>query len=115
MTALKTYYDDYRTWPSEWDVQGGSQLSIAVIEALEGTNTNLNPRSFQYLGSGHDDHKGTLLDPWGSPYYFAIDGNNDNQLSVGSYPVQRRVVVWSLGKNKVNEFGQGDDITTWKN
>ena len=53
-----------------------------------------------------------FLDPWNMSYNVAIRGitmsNDAYTMAFGK--INREVVVWSSGKNRVNEYGKGDDI-----
>ncbi|MCC6572601.1 MAG: type II secretion system protein [Planctomycetes bacterium] len=79
-----------------------------------------------------------LVDPWGTPYIYLdindvrngivedviqlqdgstveLDPNKCAEMlhhpTTGSYPVG--YVIWSFGPNKKNDYGRGDDITSW--
>jgi len=79
---------------------------------------------------------GDLVDPWGTPYNVAIDGNYDNQLanaytdgSAGGdpnatppYALRIGVIAWSLGKDQTlgtlnppsSSFTNSDDVISWQ-
>ncbi len=79
-----------------------------------------------------------IVDPWGSPYVYLnindlrngavkdgirLDDGTDVELGVqelqdklkhpttGQYP--QGFVIWSFGPDKKNDYGRGDDITSW--
>jgi hypothetical protein len=55
-----------------------------------------------------------ILDPWGNPYHIEIAALNESNIVVSGTEIRTSVAVWSNGKNKKNEFGEGDDICSWK-
>jgi len=68
---------------------------------------------------------GEFLDPWGTPYHIRIDFDtepvfnnkgimiNKGEIILGGKKIKKRIIVWSSGPNKINEFGKGDDIKSW--
>ncbi|MEY2565234.1 MAG: ral secretion pathway protein [Verrucomicrobiota bacterium] len=63
--------------------------------------------------------KGEFIDPWGTPYKVAIDGDYDNQINpnpygatggAGSDPIRAGVIAWSLGKN--GQLGGGSALNS---
>lgn len=55
-----------------------------------------------------------LLDPWGNPYHIEIADLNVSNILVSGTEIKTSVAVWSNGKNRKNEIGNGDDICSWK-
>ena len=55
-----------------------------------------------------------VMDPWGNPYHIAIADSNVSNIVISGIDIGGPVAVWSNGKNKKNEYGKGDDITSWK-
>ena len=60
-----------------------------------------NPKHLDYIEakSYEMNSTGEFIDPWGSPYHISCDGGPR---------------IYSDGPNRVDEFGQGDDITSWR-
>jgi len=70
---------------------------------------------------------GEFLDPWGTPYHIRIDFDaepifdkegdivykNKGEIILGDKKIKERIIIWSSGPNKINEFGKGDDIKSW--
>jgi type II secretory pathway pseudopilin PulG len=72
---------------------------------------------------------GSLVDPWGTAYKIAMDGDYDNQIQnnpygnnngAGPQPLPQTVIAWSFGKdgtpgkNGNNIFTGSDDIISWQ-
>ena len=57
---------------------------------------------------------GQMLDPWGNSYHIEIADLNVSNIVVSETEIKTSVAVWSNGKNRKNEFGNGDDICSWK-
>ena len=53
---------------------------------------------------------GEYVDPWGEPYRFQMEKDDDFEITVGTNTFKGNIVVWSSGPNKKNEYGSGDDI-----
>lgn len=69
-----------------------------------------NPRQIRFLERAGDGH----LDPWGHRPKVLLDSNGDGQISIDGVAVAERVLIYSFGKNGVDEGGAGDDIASWK-
>jgi len=59
-----------------------------------------------------------FLDPWGRAFHFVeFDSRSqgDRQLASGQLKAKggQGFAIWSDGPNATNEWGQGDDITSW--
>jgi hypothetical protein len=52
-----------------------------------------------------------VMDPWDRPYHTALDLGR-GYLTLGGRRVNDRIAIWSHGPNGINEWGQGDDIST---
>jgi type II secretory pathway pseudopilin PulG len=73
-----------------------------ICRMLRGESINgQNPRKLDYVEALPTEMNGTgeFLDPWGQPYRISVD------------PKTR---VYSCGPNRVDDHGDGDDITSWK-
>ena len=121
----------------------GSDGSLGTgVEPLANEDKEqLNLITYQKLHSpgGSDNRKLVLLDPWGNPYHYREWASirttiKDNLMTtpetrspVGNSEAGIEVVesvkdrphnpegydIWSNGPNGVNEFGEGDDVTSW--
>lgn len=56
---------------------------------------------------------GCIVDRWGTPYQFAVDGDGDERIDLVELHVDSPIAVWSCGRNRRNETGQGDDVASW--
>jgi prepilin-type N-terminal cleavage/methylation domain-containing protein len=59
-----------------------------------------------------------LLDPWGRPYHYVEWDSypmSERKLSSGQLKAQGATpyAIWSDGPNRKNEWGKGDDVTSW--
>lgn len=75
-------------------------------------NQNDNPRGIVFLDSKRQPE--LFLDPWQQRFNVKADWDGDGKLRIGSTNIAAPVAVWSNGLNGENEFGLGDDITSWK-
>lgn len=55
-----------------------------------------------------------MLDPWNNPYNIKIAKLSVSNIVVAGTEIRNSVAVWSNGKNRKNEFGKRDDVTSWK-
>ena len=111
--ALNSYLDDYRQWPATLTGRTSYTTDETTINILSGRNTNANPRGFQYLGLPPEQTE--LRDPYGNLYNVKLDEDYDQRITLGSEPHKARAIVWSNGEDGINNFGRGDDITSWQN
>ena len=139
--AVQRFYDDNGTLPVEIaedsTFSSNSEKGLELLRVLlnqEATDPPLNGKGINYLsfkeGSPAADFglvwndAGTkvtgLYDPWGGSYMIALDGDFDEAISVqpkaysSARNLQRRVAVWSNGKDGAKKTGKVyDDITTW--
>ena len=120
-------------------VRGGPYIDQALF-ADDSVRTNYDADSF---GDDKLDIDGTqeffeLVDPWGTPYVYldintVMNGKVEDTIQLmdrstsmlepgkcaellrhpttGMYPVG--YVLWSFGPDKKNDYGRGDDITSW--
>jgi hypothetical protein len=65
-----------------------------------------------YIGIDSEKDSSVTIDPWGNPYNVHIRG-----LTIASDEFDKTfgkdvgdVVVWSIGRNEIDELGKGDDI-----
>lgn len=73
-----------------------------ICRLLRGESINgQNPKKLDYIEAlpTEMNETGEFLDPWGQPYHMSV------------YP---RTRVYSCGPNRIDEHGDGDDVTNWK-
>jgi len=87
----------------------------SVLMAIPGDCywTNINTGGVVYLTGIPRSSHGKWLDPWGNAYNMIIADTNTSSVVVGGAVVNRPAVVWSNGENRINDYGKGDDITSW--
>ena len=151
VTAVNAYYTEYGKYPlvAADAVYGPGGASSAVLfNVLHGTNVTENPRQIVFLNppdakdatnprsgiatqdatvNGVSIKTGEFVDPWGTSYAIAIDGDYDNQITpnpygnnngAGASPLRQGVIAWSLGKDRVlgksGKFSGSDDVISWQ-
>lgn len=125
--AFRAYLDYYKVWPQAWLAGDISPIEGKVFYALQGIKDDTINKDgivffdFENLTNSMDAH--TAYDPWSnpsdstkwSPYYVAFDKDFDNLIKFGpDIKVFRPVVVWSIGKDRRQDYGENDDVTSWK-
>jgi len=55
-----------------------------------------------------------MRDPWGGAYHVKIAPLNNANIIILDTKIKTSVAVWSNGKNRKNENGNGDDICSWE-
>lgn len=73
-----------------------------ICRMLRGETVNgQNPKKLDYLDAQPNElnRLGEFIDPWGEPYRMSVTGT---------------ARVYSCGPNRIDEHGEGDDITSWK-
>jgi type II secretory pathway pseudopilin PulG len=117
--AIRAYYSAYSRWPSSVALEEETVDNLklmAVLSPQQGDSLGQteNPQGILFIErKGRQFRDGRMVDPWGQPYHISLDLNRDDQVTVGHQMVSLPVAVWSDGPNKINEYGQGDDISTW--
>ena len=119
-SAITAYLTDYARYPLQTSTNDHTYIDdqaalVSVIFGLDSAS-NENPRRLVYLdvlqiNLGRD---GSLRDAWGNTLNIRADWSMDGLVRVGTNVLARPVAVWSNGKNGKNEFGSGDDITSWR-
>jgi hypothetical protein len=114
-TAIQSYHSAYGRWPV-LDTNSEEQNSADMIAMLSLSKTNAQPSTniTQFLNiSSNRLVNGRLLDPWGNEYHISLDIKRAGKIKVGNQFVPQPYAIWSNGKNKLNEYGLGDDISSW--
>jgi len=154
VTAVKSFYTEYGSYPnpssSTTDMTfAGSSSSLtgtgnaALLSCLTGTSTTVNTRGIVFIEipavktpatpkAGLS--AGTWYDPWGTPYFVAVDLNYNNVVAAApaytdmNYTtssdgldtgVPTGVIAWSLGKDKTfgisgGKYTGSDDVISWQ-
>lgn len=150
VTAVNAFYTEYGKYPLASTVSsdatatfGSSNSNKVLFDELRGITSALNTRQIVFISpadakdpakptggiAGSTSAKaGQYFDPWGTPYFVAIDWDYDNQVpnpytaDTGAGPAQVRqgVLSWSLGKNLAggngakNSSTSNDDVISWQ-
>ncbi len=124
-SAFKAYLAEYNRWPVPHALEGNVSLMIVQILTAHPDHSEKNPRGrvFLKVTGISTNTAGEMVDPWGNPYRFALDGDMDQSISNvhdpdGVYTALpgQNVAVWSRGPNgKSDPAGstQYDDVTSW--
>ena len=138
--ALKRYYGEYGTWPSDATgaVPASNPLSAAELQSLYlilvGTNINMstaaaggNVRKINFLESLKSSRIKTiggyvnLVDPWGTAYQVRLDDAGDQQIPMfgGVTNVYAEYGIWSKGQDLIDnpaptENSNKDNVTSWQ-
>ncbi len=133
-TAFGAYYDEYKRWPMGIAQGGGDtgpnieatstgiKIDRGVVSLLKGGDTaGMNPKQIRFMDfSPSDIVGGYFVDPWGNPYKYMLDYNQDRNLHVwfdgNSWDVDLKqpVAVWSTGKNGSDRLADSDDdVRNW--
>jgi len=107
--ALSLYMDRNGIYPEAGMQQDAASNSGALLTALRSVNSE-------------DFRDSQLLDPWGSPiryrpakaYPFTAGNTNPDDIDSETPPQQDSYQLWSIGPDKKDQHGQGDDIVQWK-
>lgn len=140
--AVKSYESTYGllpwggasdvTWPiaTPWDSASADNYDILLqilskVDMTAGSfsgsaayskSSTGNIRNVKFLDAPADFVTKGYLDPWGNRFGIALDLSYDNTITL---PVTNEVLngtifVWSFGPNGTNDWGAGDDVTSWK-
>ena len=86
----------YRAVHPVFPLQGGQHLTRCLLDPTQGGPYLQRREIFKISQSGE------ILDPWGTPYRYRYPGKHSS------------FDLYSCGKNKIDEQGQGDDICNWQ-
>jgi len=128
-TAFKAYLDHYRVWPSVFGVDDTKTLEIGgvagsddekIFRILRGEEVvNDNKDSIAFYEFEATNSTAGAMDPWSDPsdpaackrYRVRVDGNYNNKID--DLDLYRTVIVWSVGTNRMDDGGTGDDVKSW--
>lgn len=112
--AANAYLMEYGRWPGS-ESEDREVENAEMMNALRGSDRATNPRKVVFYEADPSKLKDDqVVDVWGRPFHFALDGNRDNAVAFGDLRATSPVAVWSDGPNGLNEYGEGDDVTSWK-
>jgi len=116
LQACTAYHAEYGRFPYDDLNPVDRELSIRdAISVFQNRDITQNrKRIVFYEPAANQTVSGDLVDPWKTPYHVMVDGDGDGKISTFVVPVQQRVLVWSYGPNKQNDYGTGDDIASWR-
>lgn len=112
--AIKTALQEYNTQYTKYPVTAPSgDVGGPMFDALRGLDNALNPKRIVFLETTNTIVGTVFVDPWGTPYKYAVDLAYANEISPDGYGTLkgRTVGVFSFGKDKADA---DDDICSWK-
>ncbi len=143
-SAVSNFYTEYGSMPTTSVGTGSDDPPISTINDLnvlkvllgltESSTPPLNARGIKFLSVREGKAKknglmyttsGTvtgLFDPWGGPYFLAMDTNYDEKIEAkpsGASAAKklngRKAAAWSNGADAISGTGgkPGDDVITW--
>lgn len=114
--SSKQYFAEYSRFPLQTSAIDHTYVSDqgSLMSTLSGESDNPRHIKFLELPHGSLSKMGAFLDTWGNPFYVTADWSGDGTVMVGTNEVNEQIAVWSSGENCQNEFGSGDDVTSWK-
>ncbi len=98
-TALALYHVDFGAYP----VAGNrNMVNLLADSATYSSNSDWNGPylSFKENDLNGDIPNATVIDPWGSDYYYTMDS---------ALPYK----IWSSGPDQIDDSGANDDIKSW--
>ena len=119
LTSIRAFYNEYNRLPVPANHQGTPDRwyqdgdSRAIIRALTGEDTSINPRRIQFLEPKGVD--GAYLDPWDTQYAMKLDTDYSGTVEYYSQPHEFRTiaVVVSFGPSgEQNDPANSDNIST---
>jgi len=123
--AIKQYENTYGLLPfgeekTEKDTVVNSQYEV-LMELLscvdspdKGDNVTKNVRGIMFLVVPSNFEEEGYLDPWGQQIKVFIDTNYDGKIILDGKEIKGNVLIYSYGKNKIDNKGKDDDICSWK-
>jgi len=129
--ALIQYFYEYGEWPEGISGYGmgdpevnytGIEANERVMRMLNGENVDgLNSRGIQFLAAPGKSLTTGYLDPWGNPYKFMCDFDDNGVVHIyftsqnGEANLSGKGVgVWSRGADSSDEEpDQADDVRSW--
>ena len=128
VTALLKYQAEYNRWPTNYvpDVKDTTDADwVNMMAPTPGAVAlPLNPKRVQFFEPGggalaptNTAHAGAFVDPWVTPYKFALDVDGDGQIdhpdpAVGGQ-LKARALAWSGGAD-TNPATWADNATSWE-
>lgn len=101
---------------------------LSCIDVNQDSNKDFNARQYRYLNyhppataPAQSADGRTLTDEckssdskYGKRLGIAFDLDGNNTVNLNGNLLNGKIFVWSYGRNNRNEWGGGDDVTSWK-
>ena len=148
VNSVNAFYTDYGKYPlvtADTTYGPAGTANNPLFQVLRAQDPTNNPRQIVFINppfvktpanprSGIATQATTIngiavvandfVDPWGTPYNVAIDGNYDNQTTnpyttntgAGPSPLSIGVIAWSWGADQTTNtnFSATDDVISWQ-
>jgi Type II secretion system (T2SS), protein G len=109
--AIGVYEMDNHHFPAS---EGSTQDHELDVDTLYRILSTTNTAGRVYMVTG----KSTMMDPWGHPFHIWVDGDGDGKVTIktptGTLVVNSPIAIWADGQNGINEYGGGDDVSSWR-
>lgn len=90
-------------------------MPILLMDSESRFAKELNHRGIRFLDVAVDRmQEGEFLDPWGTPYQIRFPDVGFDFVKIDGTIIDAPVAVWSVGRNRKDEAGRGDDIASWR-
>jgi hypothetical protein len=116
--AIASYTNEYNRFPIAPANNSNEIDNRLLMEILSGHATNdaairQNPMKSELFDvSGKGVTNGQLVDEWLHPLHIVFGSNGT--VAIGGESVRVPIAIWSDGSNGKNEYGRGDDVSSWK-
>ena len=123
--AIEVFHSHYHRLPGVPATESETDYAVLVSESkkimrvLGAYDEERNPRRELYFEIYEDrdcgaiPEDGDLFDSWCNQYLIRLDDDGDRRILFAGQEIKARSLVWSTGPNGVNDWGFGDDITSW--
>jgi prepilin-type N-terminal cleavage/methylation domain-containing protein len=114
-SSFRSMENEYGSYP--WTDERPHPVELYMVRVLAGswndgsmTNNlryyNTRMRVYMQFKPSDTNSSGSCVDPWGSPYWFIMDGNGDGIVTnpfVSNATIRLPLIVWSYGPNRTND------------
>lgn len=73
-----------------------------------------NSKEIRFLAANPEFFSKGCPDAWGNRYKIILDTNRDNKIFLHEQEIPKRLIIYSFGKNRKDDKGMEDDITSWE-
>jgi len=120
-TVMMKYHTEYNRWPSFYQTEAqhltdGGWVATMSPEPVGKPNVDNMKRIlfFSPGGGALDEVTGSFKDPWGNPFEYQLDIDQDGSIGhpAGDGDIRARVIAWSAGPDGQSETWE-DNVSSW--